>query len=242
MTAFDSKDFENYKSEAKEKWGHTEAFREHQEKTKNFTGQKWNSLAEEMDVIMLEFAECKRCGETPDSAVAQTLVKKLLFITALLFIFLSFASCKSLKTDNNIMKEDETDMLIQKKRITSFEIITVKESGMRSTDEYEIVCDGEVSVLSHYALVPIQGTYDDERVLQNSTEWKTSEVVELMNSCNFASWNGFDGPHPKNVSDGIMFRLDAVIDDGKKIHAEGSENFPKNYKIFMGEVRSKLAE
>ena len=77
MTAFDSKDFEKYRSETKEKWGQTEAYKEHGEKTKNYTGQKWSSLAEDMDKIMAEFAECKKCGESPDSAIAQALVKKL---------------------------------------------------------------------------------------------------------------------------------------------------------------------
>ena len=61
-----------------------------------------------------------------------------------------------------------------------------------------------------------------------------------MNECGFASWNGFDGKHPKNVSDGIMFSLFAVINDGMKVNAKGSENFPKNYKTFMGEVKSIL--
>ncbi len=77
MNAFDGKEFEKYRSEAGGKWGQTEAFKEHEEKTKNYTGQKWNSLAEDMDKIMAEFAVCKKCGETPDSAVAQTIVKTL---------------------------------------------------------------------------------------------------------------------------------------------------------------------
>ena len=76
MTAFDTKDFEKYKSEAKEKWGQTESFKEYGEKTKNYTEQKWSSLACYMDRIMAEFAECKKkCA--PDSSIAQALVKKL---------------------------------------------------------------------------------------------------------------------------------------------------------------------
>ena len=77
MSAFDSKDFEKYKFEAKGKWGQTDAFKEHEAKTKNYTEQKWNCLAKDMDGIMAEFAECKRKGETPNSPVAQDLVKKL---------------------------------------------------------------------------------------------------------------------------------------------------------------------
>ena len=77
MKAFDNSEFEKHKAEAKEKWGKTEAYKEHEEKTKNYGKQKWNDLAEGMDRIMAEFAVCMRKGETPDSAEAQSLVKKL---------------------------------------------------------------------------------------------------------------------------------------------------------------------
>ena len=69
--------FEKYKSEAKEKWGQTEAYRQHEEKTRDYTKQKWNALAGDMDQIMAEFAGCMKNGQASDSAEAQTLVKKL---------------------------------------------------------------------------------------------------------------------------------------------------------------------
>ena len=77
MKAFDNSEFEKHKAEAKEKWGKTDAYREHEEKTKNYGKQKWNDLAAGMDCILAEFAVCMRKGETPDSAEAQSLVKKL---------------------------------------------------------------------------------------------------------------------------------------------------------------------
>ena len=77
VKAFDNSEFEKYKAEAKEKWGKTDAYKEHAERTKNYSKQKWNDLAEGMDHIMAEFAACMRKGETPDSAAAQTLVKLL---------------------------------------------------------------------------------------------------------------------------------------------------------------------
>ena len=77
MKAFDNSEFEKHKEEAKEKWGKTDAYKEHAERTKNYSKQKWNDLAEGMDHIMAEFAACMRKGETPDSAEAQTLVKLL---------------------------------------------------------------------------------------------------------------------------------------------------------------------
>ena len=77
MKAFDNREFEKYRAEAKEKWGKTDAYEEHAERTKNYSKQKWNDLAEGMDHIMTEFAACMRKGEMPDSAGVQSLVKML---------------------------------------------------------------------------------------------------------------------------------------------------------------------
>ena len=77
MTAFDNSEFEKYKAEAQEKWGKTDAYKEHAERTKNYSRQKWNDLTEGMDHIMAEFAVCMKNGETPDSIGAQNLVKTL---------------------------------------------------------------------------------------------------------------------------------------------------------------------
>ena len=77
MSAFDNSEFEKYKAEVKERWGETSAYKEHAEKAKNYSPQKWNDLAEGMDNIMSEFAVCMRNGKTPDSKDAQNLVKTL---------------------------------------------------------------------------------------------------------------------------------------------------------------------
>jgi DNA-binding transcriptional MerR regulator len=77
MKAFDNSEFEKHKAEAKEKWGQTPAYKEHAERTKNYSKQKWNDLAEGMDHIMAEFAACMRKVETPASNEAQNLVKML---------------------------------------------------------------------------------------------------------------------------------------------------------------------
>ena len=77
MSAFDNSEFEKYKSEAKEKWGQTPAYKEHEEKTKQYSKEKWNILAGEMNDIFAEFAACMKDGEKPDSAKAQNLVKML---------------------------------------------------------------------------------------------------------------------------------------------------------------------
>ena len=77
MSAFDNSEFEKYKVEAQEKWGKTDAYRQHAEKTKYYSKQKWNDLAEGIDQIMAEFAFCMEKGERPDSTEAQNLVKML---------------------------------------------------------------------------------------------------------------------------------------------------------------------
>ena len=77
MKAFDNSEFETYKAEAKEKWGNTDAYKEHAQKTKNYSKQKWNNLAEGMDLIMAEFATCMKSNDAPDSTQVQSLVKTL---------------------------------------------------------------------------------------------------------------------------------------------------------------------
>ena len=77
MNAFDNSEFEKYKGEAQEKWGNTDAYKEHSEKTKGYSKDKWNDLAGEMNDIMAEFSVCMKNGATPDSDEAQNLVKRL---------------------------------------------------------------------------------------------------------------------------------------------------------------------
>ena len=77
MTAFDNSKFEQYKAEAREKWGKTEAYQEHAEKTRGYSKDKWNSLAAGLDAIMGQFAESMKRGDAPDSDAAQNLVKAL---------------------------------------------------------------------------------------------------------------------------------------------------------------------
>ena len=77
MKAFDCNEFEKHKAEAKENWGNTDAYKQHEEKTRDYSKQKWNALAGEMDRIMAEFALCMKNGTAPDSAEAQSQVKTL---------------------------------------------------------------------------------------------------------------------------------------------------------------------
>ncbi len=82
MSAFNNKQFDAYKEEVKKKWGNTDAYREHAEKTKDYSQNKWNELAAGMNDIFAEFAVCMKSGVEPASREAQDLVKQLqAFIT-----------------------------------------------------------------------------------------------------------------------------------------------------------------
>ena len=61
--------------EVREKWGQTQAYKEYEDK--QYSQQKQDALAADMDHIMAEFALCMQKGETPDSNEAQRLVKIL---------------------------------------------------------------------------------------------------------------------------------------------------------------------
>ena len=67
----------NYKTEARERWGNTDAYREHEQKTKSYTKEKWAEANDGLMAIFAEFAACKDSGASADSTEAQALVAKL---------------------------------------------------------------------------------------------------------------------------------------------------------------------
>ena len=67
----------NYVNEAYSRWGNTAAYREHEQKTKNYTKEKWREANDGLMAIFAEFAACKDSGVSADSAEAQALVAKL---------------------------------------------------------------------------------------------------------------------------------------------------------------------
>ena len=69
--------FDKYSSEARSRWGATDAYREHEQKTKNYTKEKWAEANDGMMAIFAEFATCKESGASADSTKAQELVAKL---------------------------------------------------------------------------------------------------------------------------------------------------------------------
>ena len=67
----------NYETEVRARWGNTAAYLEHEQKTKNYTKEKWAEANDGLMAIFAEFASCKDSGTSADSSEAQALVAKL---------------------------------------------------------------------------------------------------------------------------------------------------------------------
>ena len=67
----------NYETEARSRWGNTEAYREHEQKTKNYTKEKWAEINDGLMAIFAEFAECKNHEYDVNLPEVQSLVGKL---------------------------------------------------------------------------------------------------------------------------------------------------------------------
>ena len=67
----------NYETEARSRWGNTDAYREHERKTKNYSKEKWAEINDGLMAIFAEFAECKNNGHDVNSPEVQSLVGKL---------------------------------------------------------------------------------------------------------------------------------------------------------------------
>lgn len=74
MGAFDNKEYEKYKDEAKERWGKTDAYREYE--ARGGKGADRDAI-DGMRGIFADFARVMLAGATPDSAEAQAVVEAL---------------------------------------------------------------------------------------------------------------------------------------------------------------------
>ena len=127
-----------------------------------------------------------------------------------------------------------------RKTITSIETMTLTLQGMRFCSVYEITNEDGKTELKRFRKVYSNGV--DTLELEASAVCDIADFIELMNNCGVFGWDGFHGKHPKNVKDGIMFDFSATVNGGQKIHANGSENFPKGYHEFVRELNKTLAE
>ena len=67
----------NYVNESRMRWGNTDAYRGHEEKTKSYTKEKWAEANDGLMAIFAEFAACKSNGFAANSPEVQSLVVKL---------------------------------------------------------------------------------------------------------------------------------------------------------------------
>ena len=65
------------KNEVRERYGGTAAYREYEQKTRNYAKEKWAEANDGLMAIFAEFAACKDSGASADSTQAQALVAKL---------------------------------------------------------------------------------------------------------------------------------------------------------------------
>ena len=115
--------------------------------------------------------------------------------------------------------------------LTSFKKITLRVIGMRYNIEYEILNKPPKSILSLYKIAYRDGS--NKRVIEKSAVTDTEIMLEIFNLCKIINWNGFQGNHPKDVKDGVMFTFRAEVNEGQIVYAEGSENFPQGYYDFV---------
>ena len=74
---------DKYRKEIRDRYGDTDAYREHEQKTQSYTKEKWIEANDGLMAIFAEFTACKDSGARADSAEAQALVAKLqAYITA----------------------------------------------------------------------------------------------------------------------------------------------------------------
>ena len=66
-----------YFQEVYARWGETDYYSEHEQKTKNYTKEKWAEANDGLMAIFAEFAACKNSGTSAASAEVQALVAKL---------------------------------------------------------------------------------------------------------------------------------------------------------------------
>lgn len=69
----------SYEKEVKEKWGHTDAYKEAQKKTARYSADKQKDVNEGLMAVFADFANAMNSGAGPDSDEAKAVAEKLQF-------------------------------------------------------------------------------------------------------------------------------------------------------------------
>ena len=131
--------------------------------------------------------------------------------------------------------------MFEKKTVTSYESIFIRISGMRLTQEYEILHkDSKTEISDYWMRCASEGGM--KRELSRRAICSDSQMLELLNQCNIMKWDGFHGKHPRGVLDGEMFSFRAIVNEGQTIQADGSANFPEHFRDFRRMIDQMLSE
>ncbi len=103
--------------------------------------------------------------------------------------------------------------MFKREQITSFSEIRLKVSGMRLTEVYEILCCGDDAEVSQYWLS--YKNHEDNYNLQKHVTVPAADVIDVLNQCG-----------------STMFSFTATVNGGRRLNADGSNNFPKHYRDF----------
>lgn len=66
------------------------------------------------------------------------------------------------------------------------------------------------------------------------------EISALFGKCRVDKWSGFHGENPPGTLDGSSMRFEAILSDGAKVNASGTNNFPKNYRAFSNSIHDLI--
>jgi DNA-binding transcriptional MerR regulator len=75
-TMFDDFDPAEYEDEARERWGHTDAYRESARRAKRYGDAEWAEIRAEADAVLAGFAAAQRNGEPADSPVTRAVAER----------------------------------------------------------------------------------------------------------------------------------------------------------------------
>ena len=111
---------------------------------------------------------------------------------------------------------------------------------MRGTFEYEITTLNDEATISKFRIVYSEG--EGRRKLRSSVVLPQKDVLDKIKEFELSSWDGFNGNFPKDVLDGVSFTFLAIVNNGRRIYANGSENFPPHYEEFVRWLNEILAD
>ena len=75
-TMFDGFDPAQYEDEARERWGHTEAYRESRRRVAGYGEAQWREIEAEADQVVRDFAQLRSDGEPATGAAARAVAER----------------------------------------------------------------------------------------------------------------------------------------------------------------------